>query len=417
VGAQFLNVRGTVDFNTQQARRFYEISQKARSILEGFGYEEIILPLLEEKGVFAKGVGQTSDIVERQMFKIEGKDIVLRPEGTAQVVRYYLQQALHRQSDFYKFFYIGPMFRGERPQKGRLRQFHHIGAEAIGSDNIYLDAEMIILALEILAAIGATDRTLFINTLGCAKDKGNFSVYLHKHLGAIQKDLCDDCRRRLSRSPLRVLDCKHKQCQEVVRVLNLDQPHICVDCKAAFEKLLSILDHLGVQYTVAAHLVRGLDYYTNTVFEITSKQLGSKDAIGAGGRYNNLVRSLGGPDVPAIGFALGLERILLVLKEKTESARISVFIAVTSRELQAAGFELMMNLRKAGIACDCDYTYKSLKGQLRLAQKKGVAYAVIVGDQEWARQQVLLRDMRAAQQQAVDCAQLASRLMSSCGEK
>jgi len=381
------------DFDPAKSLAFGEIIEKAKNILKVFNYKEIILPILEEKDLFIKGVGETTDIVERQMFKIEGKDIVLRPEGTAQVIRYYLQNSLHKSSDFLKFFYTGPMFRGERPQKGRLRQFHHIGAEAIGSDSYHLDAEMIILALKILDQIGVSEKELKINTLGCDKDKIKFSQYLKKNLSSDKSKLCDDCQRRLDKNPLRVLDCKKPQCRKEVIGLNLKQEHICDSCLNKFKSLLALLDDLGIKYTYSPYMVRGLDYYTDTVFEISSEKLGSQDAIGAGGRYNNLIKYLGGPDIPAIGFALGIERILLTLVEKNKEGKLDVFVAITNQEFLGLGLNILEQLRDKGLSCDLDYCAKSLKGQMRSAWKKGSQIVVILGEDEVAEGTLFLKDM------------------------
>jgi histidyl-tRNA synthetase len=408
----YSSIRGTCDFGPSETFLFREINQKASRIFAVFGYEEIILPVLEQKGLFARGVGQNTDIVDKQMFKIEDKDIVLRPEGTAQVIRYYIQNSLHRQGDIHKFFYQGPMFRGERPQKGRLRQFHHIGAEAIGSDSFYLDAEMIILLLRILENVGVKEKELSINTLGCEDDKIKFSNYLKDKLKKYAGGLCDDCKRRVQKNPLRVLDCKNEQCKNLVRTLDLGESQVCVSCREQFKNLLSFLEDLGVQYTHVPRLVRGLDYYTNTVFEITSSKLGSKDALGAGGRYNNLMKSLGGPDIPAIGFALGLERILLVLEATKPNPVIDIFVAA-SGSLLRAGFGILETLRKAGFLCDFDYCQKSLKGQLRLAQKKKARFVVIVAQEEWDKNLVVLKDMQKGQQREVKADELLSILKES----
>ena len=389
----YSSVRGMSDFDPTKSLAFGEIIEKAKKILKVFNYKEIILPILEEKDLFIKGVGETTDIVERQMFKIEGKDIVLRPEGTAQVIRYYLQNSLHKSSDFLKFFYTGPMFRGERPQKGRLRQFHHIGAEAIGSNSYHLDAEMIILALTILDQVGVSEKELKINTLGCDKDKIKFSQYLKKNLSSDESKLCDDCQRRLDKNPLRVLDCKNPQCRKEVIGLNLGQEHICDACLSKFKSLLALLDDLGVKYTYSPYMVRGLDYYTDTVFEISCEKLGSQDAIGAGGRYNNLIKYLGGPDIPAIGFALGIERILLTLGEKNKEEKLDVFVAITNQEFLGLGINILGQLREEGLSCDLDYCAKSFKGQMRSAQKKGAKVVVILGDEEVADNILLLKDM------------------------
>jgi histidyl-tRNA synthetase len=409
----YSNVRGTSDFSPPKALSFRQINDKASKIFKTFGYEEIILPMLEEKDLFIKGVGETTDIVQRQMFRIEGKDIVLRPEGTAQVVRYYLQNSLHRQSDFYKFFYTGAMFRGERPQKGRLRQFHHIGAEAIGSNSFYLDAEMIILCLGILEAIGVKHTQLKINTLGCTQDKAKFSKHLKEVLEGKASHLCQDCQRRLSVNPLRVIDCKKRECKKVVSSLSLGDKHLCSDCKGQFKDLISLLDSLGVKYIHTPYMVRGLDYYTNTVFEITSDKLGSKDAIGAGGRYNNLVKFLGGPDTPAIGFALGVERIILVLDPIDKQQTVDIFVAVASTSLYNTGFNILKDLREENIPSDCDYCSKSLKAQLRIAQRKNARFVVIVAEEEAKEGCVLLKDMEKSTQEKVKIEYLIAKVKAT----
>ena len=410
---QYSNIRGTSDFDAPQSFIFQKINQKARDIFKVFGYDELMLPILEEKDLFIKGVGETTDIVEKQMFKIEDKDIVLRPEGTAQVVRYYLQNSLYRKSNFHKFFYTGAMFRGERPQKGRLRQFHHIGAEAIGSDNFFVDAEIITLSLQILDAVGVKNRELKINTLGCEADKLKFANYIKKKLTAQKDGLCDDCKKRLDKNPLRVIDCKREQCKKIVRSLDLESVEFCSNCKEEFRKLLSLLDDLGVQYTYTPYLVRGLDYYTNTVFEITSSRLGSQDAIGAGGRYNNLVKFLGGPDIPATGFALGVERILLVLGDLAGEEKLDLFIAVTDNSFAKDGFNILMKLRKENISCDYDYCGRSLKSQLRFAQKKGAKYVVIIGEQESKNNALILKNMEESTQEVIKQSDLVSIMIDA----
>ena len=397
----YSSIRGMSDFDPSSSLIFGEIIEKAKGVFKVFNYKEIILPILEEKDLFIKGVGEATDIVERQMFKIEGKDIVLRPEGTAQVVRYYLQNSLYKSSDFSKFFYIGPMFRGERPQKGRLRQFHHLGAEAIGSDSFYLDAEMIALALKILDETGLSNRELKINTLGCADDKVKFSQYLRESLVSRKSKLCDDCQRRLEKNPLRVLDCKKEQCNKEVIASNLGKEHICNACRGKFKSLLALLDDLGIKYNYSPYMVRGLDYYTDTVFEITSDKLGSQDAIGAGGRYNNLIKYLGGPDIPAIGFALGLERMLLALGEREKEEKLDVFVAITNQELLALGVNVLGQLREEGLSCDLDYCAKSLKGQMRSAQKKGSRVVIILGEEEVKENTFLLKDMEKSIQKKI----------------
>ncbi|MDD3296179.1 MAG: histidine--tRNA ligase [Candidatus Omnitrophica bacterium] len=401
----YSSIRGTSDFDGSDAFLFGKVNLKSKFILKSFGYEEIILPLLEEEGLFAKGVGQGTDIVERQMFKIEGKDIVLRPEGTAQVVRYYLQNSLNKKSDFYKFFYTGAMFRGERPQKGRLRQFHHIGAEAIGSNSFYLDAEIIDLSLKILDSVGLKERKLIINSLGCKKDKDKFIGLLKADLDKRKKYLCEDCHIRLNKNPLRVLDCKNEECRKQIKsFMKIDsypQDYLCPRCFDDYKNLIGLLDDLSIKYILDPCLVRGLDYYTNTVFEITSLELGAQNAIGAGGRYNGLIKSLGGPDIPAVGFALGVERILLALGSTSLEPALDIFVVVSGRSLEKVGFQIVRELREAGVNADLDFCGKSLKGQMRLAQKKKASFALIIGEQELAQGSVLFKNMVNSQQEKV----------------
>ncbi|VVB60332.1 Histidine--tRNA ligase [uncultured archaeon] len=406
----YKSIRGTYDFNPDEASLFNKIAEKGRHVLAVYGYEEIILPVLEEEGVFIRSVGETTDIVEKQIFRIAKRteadsDIVLRPEGTAQVVRFFLEHALHKQSDFHKFSYIGPMFRGERPQKGRLRQFHHIGAEAIGSDSIFLDAEMISMSLKILDEIGIAERKLHINTLGCQADKEKFMSLLKKDLSERRSELCDDCKRRLEKNPLRILDCKEEHCKKIAasfcQTETSGKGYLCDDCKNKFQELLKLLESLNIAYIHNPCLVRGLDYYTNTVFEIKSESLGSQDAIGAGGRYNNLIKNLGGPEIPACGFALGVERIILALNKKEEPPKPDVFMAVIGENLREESFRLLQSLRDAGVHCDMDYCAKSLKGQLRYAEKKGIKLVILLADEEYKQGLVILKDMETSEQEKV----------------
>jgi histidyl-tRNA synthetase len=269
---------------------------------------------------------------------------------------------------------------------------------------------MIILCLKILEKVGVKDKELKINTLGCADDKGKLSRYLKQALNINRGKLCDDCKRRLQKNPLRVLDCKRQECKRVASSLDMEQKSLCASCKEKFKSLLFLLDDLGVKYTYIPYLVRGLDYYTNTVFEVTSHKLGSQDAIGAGGRYNNLVKSLGGPDIPAIGFALGVERILLVLGEGEPKQQIDIFVAVVGKSLLTDAFKISKKLREEGFSCDYDYCGKSLKGQLRFAQKRDAKFVVIIGEDEVKENSVILRDMETSTQEKVEIKDLVSTI-------
>ncbi len=415
----YKSVRGTYDFSPAEANLFNELAEGARKIFHLFGYEEIILPLIEEEGVFVRSVGETTDIVEKQIFRIikrseEDTSIVLRPEGTAQVVRYYLENSIYKQRSLSKFFYIGPMFRGERPQRGRLRQFNHFGAEAIGSKSIYLDAEIILLAMKILEAIGISQVKLNINTLGCQSDKEKFQQLLREELAREKSRLCDDCKRRLEKNSLRILDCKEEQCKKIannfcVRDIN-DRFYLCADCKKDFNDLMSILKNSGLKPDYNPCLVRGLDYYTNTVFEITSGYLGSQDALGAGGRYNNLIKNLGGPEIPAIGFALGVERIILALNKKGKITPQTAFVALTGEKLINEAYLILQLLRNANISADMDFCAKSLKGQFRYAERKEASYVVIIADDEYKEGYVLLKNMETGEQEKIKKEELISTL-------
>ncbi len=397
----FHSVRGTSDFYPPISFYFEDLVQKAKKIFKKFGYQPLILPHLEEEGLFKRSVGEATDIVQKQMFKIEGKDIVLRPEGTAQVARFYIEKSFYKSREFSKFYYIGSMFRGERPQKGRLREFHHIGAEAIGSKSIYLDAEIIELASEIVKESGIKEYTLKVNSLGCCKDKLVLSELIQKRLSFYVSLLCDDCKKRLTVNPLRVLDCKKTDCKKIIGSLKIKNEHLCKNCKDDFYNFLKILDEIGVSYVYDPYLVRGLDYYTNMVFEITSLSLGSCDALGAGGRYNELVRRLGGPDVGAVGFSLGLERMILLLSKSLVISSVDVFVVYTSNSVYNTAYKILRELRNAEVSSVIDYNNKSLKAQLKSAQKFKVPFVVIVGDEEIKRNCVIIRNMKKSIQEEI----------------
>ena len=410
--AKYMTVRGVKNFSAAETILLNRIVDKAKSIFSLYGYQEIILPILEEEGLFIRGLGKTTDIVEKQIFKIkaENKNIVLRPEATAQVVRYYLENNLNKSSDLYRFSYFGPMFRGERPQKGRLRQFHHIGCEAIGSDSFYLDAEVIILAYKILESFGIGNFTLKINSLGCKKDKAKLAEIIKEGLKAHKNRLCSACQRRFNTNILRILDCKNPQCRQVVSSLELKGWHLCNDCKEKFSKLLSLLKKLNIPYFYDYLLVRGLDYYTNTVFEFSSTSLGSQDAIAAGGRYNNLIEELGGLPTPAIGFAIGVERVLLLQNTNFNFPAVDVFLAFTNNELLEEAFLLAEKLKKKGISCCLNFNKKSLKSQLKYSQKLNAPFTLILGEDELKEGCIILRNMRKSTQEKIKLTQIEKKI-------
>ncbi|MBD3246563.1 MAG: histidine--tRNA ligase [Candidatus Omnitrophica bacterium] len=404
----YSRVRGTSDFGPSDSARIQTLCARARRVFFLYGYEEIMLPVLEDAGVFVRGVGQETDIVAKQMFRVsrqndgEHSDVVLRPEGTAQVIRFYLEHGFHKKGPYHKFFYIGPMFRGERPQKGRLRQFTHIGAEMIGAVTPWADAEMIQLAWTQLEILGIGEKELKVNSLGCAEDKQRFAERVREILSRQQADLCPDCRRRAERNPLRVLDCKQSDCRRVVKESVLRERVLCPKCESHFAHVLGVLDRLGIPYTQDPFLVRGLDYYTHTVFEIESPRLGAQSALGAGGRYHTLVEALGGRRCPAAGFALGVERLLLALEPAHEPpAARGVYVAAAQDSLRSEAFYLLGSLREAGIPAEMDYAHRSLKAQLRQAQKSNYRVAVILGEDESRQGVVNVKDMKSSVQKTV----------------
>lgn len=357
---------------------------------------------MEFASLFDRSLGEFAEVVQKQMFLLPHEDEVyaLRPEATAQVARAYIENNLDKTAGLVKFYYIGPMFRRERPQKGRLRQFHHIGCEAIGSGHPYLDVEIVALAQQLLVSLGIQGYKIKLNSLGCNRDKEIFTKELEGLLKVKKTHLCTDCQNRLSRNILRVLDCKNETCRQIVEGLALSYDYLCADCQEAFDLVKSGLDSLGVPYEVTPSLVRGLDYYTKTVFEISHPYLGAQDAVGAGGRYDDLIQQLGGPDKPAVGFALGLERVILAKKENFLPAKEDlVFLILLGDEAKKKGLVLLNELRANGILADTDYENRSLKAALRKANSQGASWCVILGDNELVNNKAILKDMDKGRQQ------------------
>ncbi|MBM3244048.1 MAG: histidine--tRNA ligase, partial [Candidatus Omnitrophica bacterium] len=370
-------------------------------------------PLIEDLNLFNRSLGETAEIIQKQMFIIHNKteNYALRPEGTASIVRAYIENNIDKTNAFSKFYYLGEMFRLERPQKGRLRQFNHIGCEAIGSYDASLDIEVISLADKLLRSLDIKGGTIKINNLGCLKDKDKFTANLRQQLKSKETSLCADCKERLKKNALRILDCKKEPCQEVVSKLGIHDSCICQGCKEHFNKVRLGLDALKIKYTLDHNLVRGLDYYTQTVFEITHDNLGSQDAIGAGGRYNNLVAQLGGPDIGAIGFALGVERLLLAIgrTEPKEEKRL-VYVITLGDKAKDTGIKTLFSLRENGITADMDYEGKSIKGAMRKAGELKARYVVLIGEDEIQKRIVTLKDMLTGKQKELTESDLIKEL-------
>ncbi len=412
----FKSPRGTKDILAASSRLWHELEETARTVFRTFAYQEIRTPVFEDAKLFTRSLGDLTDIVQKQMFiiKRETDTFVLRPEATASIVRAYVENTMYNVNTVTKFFYMGPMFRAERPQKGRMRQFHHIGCEAIGSCHPFLDAEVIILCRELLTALGVGDFSIALNTIGCVQDKKNLSVNLREALVPLKKSFCEDCQTRMTKNIFRVLDCKNRQCREIILSKNIGHEHVCADCKEHFRRVRAALDAAGVPYRMDPLLVRGLDYYTRTVFEVTHPQLGAQDAVGAGGRYDNLVRELGGPDRGAVGFALGVERLFIALGVAQDGAPEppgeDVYIIPLGEAATRAGFDLLREIRAQGISADMDYMEGSLKASLRRADARKAKRAIVIGDNELSRGIALVKDMAQGTQEEMALSDIVARL-------
>jgi histidyl-tRNA synthetase len=364
------------------------VENTARDIFDLYGFAEVRTPIFESTELFARGVGQDTDIVSKEMYSFEDRDdksLTLRPEGTAPVVRAYVEHQLQQESPIAKLYYLGPMFRRERPQKGRYRQFHQIGAEVLGSDNPAIEAEVLEMLQFFLKQIGIEDQTLLVNSIGCPVCRPRFLEQLKQALVEKKSLLCADCQRRSETNPLRVLDCKVESCQPIIESLPKISDFLDEACRAHFSKFLSYLTSRQIPFTVVPRLVRGLDYYTRTTFEITSGALGAQNTLIGGGRYDGLAEALGGPPTKGFGFALGLERVMLVLQDSGKQSQLAypqVFLA----PLGDAAFEkatlLARDLRQQGIRCVLDFDTRSLKSAMRLANKLQAQHVLILGNSE-----------------------------------
>ena len=397
-------ILGMRDILPPETGRWQAVENAARDAFALYGYRELRLPLIERTELFARAIGQDTDIVGKEMYTFpdrHGDLLTLRPEATASVLRAVLENGLDQGAGVKKLYTLGPMFRYERPQKGRYRQFHQINCEALGSDAPELDAEVILLLMEILKKVQLGASRLLVNSLGCPECQVKFKAGLGLFL--INKEgLCEDCQRRRTTNPLRVLDCKSMHCKEILKDAPVLRDYLDPDCAAHFNRVLALLSRFGVTYEEAPRLVRGLDYYTRTAFEVVATGLGAQDAVAGGGRYNGLARELGGPDLPAIGFAIGEDRLLEVLPEKLgQGDGKKVFLAALGPAALDKAFSLLQTLRQAGIAGEMDFGNRSLKAQMSLADRLGADYTVILGDRELETGKATLRRMATGDQQEV----------------
>ncbi|MDY4485397.1 MAG: histidine--tRNA ligase [Anaerovibrio sp.] len=409
--------RGTKDILPDTVGDWNYVEGEIRELCRRFGYSEIRTPIFEHTELFQRGIGECTDVVDKEMYTFTDRgerSITLRPENTASAVRAYLQNKLYAQSNLVKLFYIGSMFRYDRPQAGRMREFHQFGVEALGEANPAVDAEVILLAMNLLEGLGLKDLELSINSVGCPKCRSKYRTMLQDFFRDKLEDLCEDCRSRFERSPLRILDCK----KDSDKPYMADAPKItdclCEECAEHFAKLKELLTSAGISFTHDPRLVRGLDYYTKTAFEIKYPPLGAQSAVAGGGRYDGLIEEMGGNPTPAVGFATGLERLLLALESQNllpeKNRSVDAYVVALGETAQAEGFKLLNSLRQQGLSAAMDFAGRSMKAQMKQANKMGAKYSVILGEDEISEGVVMLRSMEDSSQAKVPMNQVAEKI-------
>ncbi|WPC24567.1 histidine--tRNA ligase [Brachyspira hyodysenteriae] len=398
--------RGTNDFFYDSSKRLEYIENKIKNIVKLYGYGRIRTPLFEYTDLFTRGIGEGTDIVGKEMFTFEdrgGRSLTLRPEGTASVARAYVENSMQNEFAINKLFYLGTMYRAERPQKGRYREFNQFGVECIGNSSPLIDAEIILLNINVLKEFGIDNVNLLINTVGCSKCKPSYNNALKEAIGSRKEELCETCQKRYEGNILRILDCKNEKCKETIRDIPKFYDYVCDECKEHFDRLCEELTRIGQNFTVDPMLVRGLDYYTKTAFEVQTNALGAQSAILGGGRYDNLIGIFNnGKDVPAVGSAMGIERLLLVLENQNNiiTDRLDAFI-VAFKETENEVLKIMQTLRANNISCDYDFAVKSIKSQFKSANKRNAKYAVVLGEDEFKRGMCKLKNMDSGEEKEI----------------
>ncbi len=415
-------IRGFKDILPGESELWQHIEKTAAALFEDFGFKEIRVPIMERTELFARSIGEDTDIVEKEMYTFpdrKGDLITLRPEATASIVRAYIQHKLYAADPVKKFYTIGPMFRRERPQKGRYRQFYQLNAEVFGTGSPYVDAQLIFMLKTLFNRLGVTDIKAHVNSLGCPACRPDFQTALNVHLAGKQAALCSDCRRRMDRNPLRVLDCKVPGCREAMVNAPSILEHLCNPCRTHFETVKAALENLATPFTVDKRLVRGLDYYTRTTFEMQTGSLGAQSAVAGGGRYDGLVKALGGPEIPATGFAIGFDRLAEIVAQAGNSfdRNPDLFVAALGQAAQPIAFEWISKLSAAGILTEMDFAGRSLKSQMKRANRMGAAYVLMVGGDELDKKIAILRDMNTKEQTEIPFEGLTETISARLGKK
>ncbi|MBE7036252.1 MAG: histidine--tRNA ligase [Ruminococcaceae bacterium] len=396
--------RGTHDVLPQESYKWHKVEEAVKGLCHDFGYQEIRTPVFEHTELFERGVGETTDVVQKEMYTFMdkgGRSITLRPEGTSPVVRSLVEHSLYAQALPAKLYYVTPCFRYEKPQAGRLRAFHQFGVEVFGAEDAALDAEVISLALELFRRLGVTGVELEINSIGCPTCRKAYNEKLKEFFKPHLGELCETCRQRYEKNPLRILDCKQQSCKDIYNSAPILLDNICPDCESHFNRLRSCLDAMGIPYTIDGTIVRGLDYYTKTVFEIVSKNIGAQGTVCGGGRYNGLVAELSGPEMPAVGFGLGIERLLLMLDNLNIDLGgqdvPDIYIGHIGEKADMFVQNLVLKLRREGVAVERDYMNRSVKAQMKYANKIGARYTVVLGDNEIEAGKAGLKNMETGE--------------------
>jgi len=400
--------KGTRDVLPDQAYKWHFVEKAFQELSGLYGFREMRNPVFEHTELFTRGVGDTTDIVEKQMYTFEdyaNRSITLKPEGTASVVRAFIEHKLYAEMQPSKYYYIIPCFRYEKPQSGRLREFHQFGVEVFGSADMMADAEVIALARDFIDGLGIRDVTLKINSIGCPECRVKHREALRSFLKDRYDGLCDTCKSRYERNPMRILDCKSPVCQGLVAGAPLMIDYLCDECAKALEELKSNLSAMGIDFEIDPGIVRGLDYYTKTAFEFVSCGIGAQGTVCGGGRYDHLIEQLGGPPMPGVGFGLGIERLLMVMEASgaviPEPSAADVFIAVIGGEAKRFGLSLLRKLRKQGVKAEMDVQSRNIKGQFKYADRLNAGYTIVIGENELAAGKVTLKKMSNSEQKLI----------------
>jgi len=397
--------RGVRDILPEESWKWAFVLDVARRTAEDFGYAEVHLPVFEHTELFSRGIGETTDVVEKEMYTFQDRaerSLTLRPEATASMVRSYLEHGMHRGVQPVKLWCAGPMFRYERPQKGRYRQFWQLDVEAIGAADPFVDVEIIALSLELYRRLGLSNLEVKVNSVGCPECRPTYRKTLRSFLEPRLDELCDTCRSRFDRNPLRILDCKNPQCAAIADQAPSVVESLCGECGTHFGLLQRGLEGIGASFSLDKRLVRGLDYYTKTAYEVLSGDLGAQNAVCGGGRYDNLAEVIGGPHVPGVGFAAGIERIVLTMEQQGcfmgSAPRPAVFVVCPDEEARPEAFALLHLLRQSGVSADMDFTGKGMKAQLKVAAGKGALLACILGSEELRASRLAVKDLESGEQ-------------------